>query len=250
MTTIFPLASNDKSPWIVWLVVGYGYVLGQYKYSHYVAQLVDQLFVPLYTICVMLYLASRVLGIVLQNAPSSRQQKSKSVPVPSFLPQENVDAMILHAEQQQPIDLTGAWKLVENNNFEEFLATQGVPWPLRSAANRARPTHRITHRGNMLTIKIEAGIIESQTTYIINGPKVKGAVRGRLFEDAVSYLPNRNGVQVLKRAVEEKYTILVCRRLSEDQQKIILTSTATFDDGRDSVQSTQLFARMDQEPVL
>jgi len=235
MTTISPLASNDKSPWIVLLVVGY--VLGQY--SHNVAQLVDQLFVPLYTICVMLYLASRVFGTFIQNTPSLRKQEPKSVPVPSFLPQENVDAM-LHAEQ--PIDLTGAWKLVENKNFEEFLATQGVPWPLRSAANRARPTHRITHRGNMLTIKIE-GIIESQTTYIINGPKVKGTVRGRLFEDAVSYLPN--GVQMLKRAIEEKYTIQVCRRLSEDQQKIILTSTATFDDGRDSVQSTQLFARMD-----
>jgi hypothetical protein len=236
MTTISPLASNDKNPWI--LLLGVGFVLGHY--SHNVAQLVDQLLVPLYTICVTIYLSSRVLGIVIQNAPSLRQpeSKSKSVPVPTFLPQENVEA-ILHDEQ--PIDLTGAWKLVENNNFEEFLATQGVPWPLRSAANRARPTHRITHRGSLLTIKIE-GIIESQTTYIINGPKVTCTVRGRLFEDAVSYLPN--GVQVLKRAVEEKYTIQVCRRLSEDQQKITLTSTATFDDGRDSVQSTQLFARM------
>jgi hypothetical protein len=235
MTTISPLASNDNSPWIV--LLGVGYVLGHY--SHNVAQLVDQLLVPLYTICVMLYLGSRVLGIVIQKSPSLLLQEPKSVPVPSFIPEEEVDDSIIHAEQ--PIDLTGAWKLVENKNFEEFLATQGVPWALRSAANRARPTHRITHRGNMLTIKIE-GIIESQTTYIINGPKVQCTVRGRLFEDAVSYLPN--GVQVLKRAIEEKYTIQVCRRLSEDQQKITLTSTATFDDGRDSAQSTQLFSRM------
>jgi hypothetical protein len=241
MTTISPLASNDKSPWIVVLVVGY--VLGHY--SHNVAQLVDQLLVPLYTIGVTLYLASRVLGTVIQKTPSlllqQLQEQPKSVPVPLFLPQTNVDA-ILHAEQ--PIDLTGAWKLVENNNFEEFLATQGVPWPLRSAANKARPTHRITHRGNMLTIKIE-GIIESQTTYIINGPQVQCRVRGRLFEDLVSYLPEADGVQVLKRAIIEKYTIQVCRRLSKDQQQITLTSTATFDDGRDSVQSTQLFARME-----
>jgi hypothetical protein len=234
MNTISPLSSNDKSPWVV--LLGVGYVLGHY--SHNIAQLVDQLLLPLYTMCVLMYLASRVLCIVIKKGPSSLLQEPKSGSPPSLFLEEDVDAMI-HTEQ--PIDLTGAWKLVENRNFEDFLATQGVPWPLRSAANRARPTHRITHRGNMLTIKIE-GIIESQTTYLINGPKVRCTVRGRLFEDAVSYLPN--GIQVLKRAIEEKYTIQVCRRLSEDQQNITLTSTATFDDGRDEVESTQIFKRM------
>lgn len=96
----------------------------------------------------------------------------------------------------RPIDLTGAYRLISNENFEAFLAAQGVPWALRSAANRARPLHRISHGNDVddendkddnITIKIE-GIIESQTTYTIGGPPVEGVVRGRRFLDRVTYL--------------------------------------------------------------
>jgi hypothetical protein len=112
---------------------------------------------------------------------------------------------------------------------------------LLSAANRARPTHRITHKGNSVTIKIE-GIIESQTTYQIHGPPVQGLVRGRLFEDSVVYI--ENGIQTTKRAVDDGYTIRVCRRLSEDKQQILMDSTVIFDDeSKDEIPSNQIFQR-------
>ncbi len=88
---------------------------------------------------------------------------------------------------QQPIDMSGAYQLVSNDNFDEFLIAQGVPWVLARAADNARPIHRITHVGRRITIKIE-GIIESSSTYTIDGPPVETLVRGRLFADQVTYL--------------------------------------------------------------
>jgi hypothetical protein len=144
----------------------------------------------------------------------------------------------------QPVDLTGVYRLVTNENFEAFLAAQGVPWALRSAANRARPIHRITHRGRVLTIKIE-GIIESQTTYLIDGPPVETNVRGRIFEDVVNYLDGgRRGIIVRKKALTEEYDVTVQRELSEDGAVITMTSTATFRDSRPFVQSKQIFHRV------
>ena len=89
------------------------------------------------------------------------------------------------ATTQQPIDMSGSFKLVENNNFEAFLYAQGIPWMICRAANKARPIHTITHIGKFVTIKIE-GIIESSSTYEINGEPLEGLIRGRLFADSVT----------------------------------------------------------------
>ncbi|KAL3908764.1 MAG: hypothetical protein SGARI_002919 [Bacillariaceae sp.] len=90
-------------------------------------------------------------------------------------------------QKKQPIDLSGSYQLVENHNFEAFLVAQGLPWMLARAANKARPIHHITHLGKFITIRIE-GIIESTSTYEINGEPVEGLIRGRLFADQVTYL--------------------------------------------------------------
>lgn len=140
-------------------------------------------------------------------------------------------------------NLTGAYRLISNSNYEEYLAVQGVPWALRRAANQARPIHRITHDGTTLTIKIE-GIIESQTTYIINGPPVETNVRGRLFIDQVSYTDDGQGIQVCKTAIAEDYDVTVTRRLSEDGQQIVLTGCAVFRDERKPIQAVQIFQRI------
>ena len=134
--------------------------------------------------------------------------------------------------------MTGSYKLVSNENFEEFLATQGVPWPLRRAANAARPTHKFTHVGDSVTIQIK-GIIESQTTYIVGGPSVQTGIRGRMFEDTVSYL--EDGIQSIKRALSDDYSITVSRRISQDRQKLTMTSRAIFNDDRESSEAVQTF---------
>lgn len=148
-----------------------------------------------------------------------------------------------HPQTQQPIDMTGTYQLISNQGFEEFLAVQGVPWALRRAANAARPIHRITHKGHELTIQIQ-GIIESQTTYFINGPPVETNVRGRIFEDVVEYM--EDGIRVRKKALTEEYDVTVERVLSADRQAIVLTSTAYFrDNNRPSVTSVQHFRRVE-----
>ena len=146
------------------------------------------------------------------------------------------------------VDISGSYQLVKNENFEAFLATQGVPWALRGAANRARPKHIITQVGNAITIQI-IGIIESTTTYIIGGPPNRSNVRGRIFEDSVTYLEDKSGIQTLKRAINDHYTITVVRQLSPDRSKLTLTSTATFDENyvegpKDPIQAIQYFERI------
>ena len=125
---------------------------------------------------------------------------------------------------------------------EGFLEVQTVPWALRRAANQARPVHRIFHRGRHLTIKIE-GINESQTSYTVGGPPVETNVRGRIFEDVVSYNDTETGILVRKKAITEDYDVTVERELSECRQKITMTSTAFFKDDRESVQCVQIFNR-------
>ena len=198
--------------------------------------------VDLYTLGVILYL----LRIALQRIRVwfYQQQKRKSkLSGLSFTPPTSLssDGDDDRKDPSQSVNLSGTWQLVENRNFEAFLEAQGVPYLLREAANKARPLHIITHHDKELTIQIK-GIVESQTTYIIDGPPVLSEVRGRIFQDSVSFLTN--GVQVLKRCDSEQYMIRVCRRLSRNGRQITLTSTAVFDDQRPSIESVQIFERV------
>lgn len=118
----------------------------------------------------------------------------------------------------------------------------GVPWALRKAAGKARPTHRITHRGSRITIRIE-GIIETETTYIINGPPVEINIRGRIFRDQYAYLESGDGIKGIKKAITENYDVHVERRLSEDKRTMTLTSKAVFQDDREPVECVQIFQR-------
>jgi len=91
-------------------------------------------------------------------------------------------------EGDKPIDMRGTFKVVKNHNFGDFLKAQGVPWFLCNAASKARPTHHFTHTSSQkITIQIK-GIIESQTSYHIDGPFTETTIRGRVFHDTVSYL--------------------------------------------------------------
>jgi hypothetical protein len=231
------VSSPDSSATAALSLVALGYWLGSTTPED-TERLVGSIVVPLYTCLVLVYITLRVYHVSIE--PRLVLLTKKSEVIVRSAPVVLLDESTTLAEQ--PIDLSGAFKLKENHNFEAFLASQGVPWVLLSAANRARPTHRITHKGNSVTIKIE-GIIEWQTTYQIHGPPVQALVLcGRLFEDSVFYI--ENGIQTTKRAVDDGYTIRVCRQLSEDKQQILMDSTVIFDDGsKDEVPSNQIFQR-------
>jgi hypothetical protein len=198
--------------------------------------IVNTLLVPLYTLCVVLYLARLVLTEFRGLAKLSATPTRLSVPpAPPIVTPRDDDGVV---------NLTGSYKLVSNDNFEGFLETQGVPWALRRAANQARPMHKITHVGKSVTIQIR-GIIESETTYLVDGPPVQTKIRSRTFEDRMRYLESGDGIEVTKTALTENYIVTVTRRLSEDRQRITMTSRAVFSDGRDPVQAVQIFHRVE-----
>ena len=248
--------SSDKNKISSILLILAGFVIGK---SNMLASLYnwcetnsDRFIIPLYITLACIYLSfvilekhiSRIQQLV-RNLFRFGAQKENTARI--YAPTPTVALPPGISEEPQPIDLSGAYKLLSNDNFEGFLAVQGVPWALRRAANQARPVHRITHLGRQLTIKIE-GIIESQTTYIINGPPVETDVRGRIFEDTVSYLEKdgkTTGIVVRKKAISEDYDVTVQRELHEDGQQITMTSTAFFRDGREDIQCVQIFQRVE-----
>jgi hypothetical protein len=233
MTPILSTSGHSSTSSAAIGLIAFGYWLGTTRLED-LDRLVNSIVVPLYTCVVFIYITLRLYHLVIE--PRLVQAKKEPVLAPI-----GIDQSITQAEQ--PVDLTGHFQLMENHNYEAFLASQGVPWALRSAANRARPTHLITHQGNLLTIKIE-GIIQSQTTYQINGPKQQVKIRGRRFEDSVTYIES-SGIQTIKRAMDDGYSIQVCRVLSDDKQQIIMTNTVTFDDDtKDKISCKQIFQRM------
>lgn len=181
-------------------------------------------------------------------------------------------------EGEKPIDMNGVFKVVENDNFDKFLEAQGVPWFLCNAASKARPTHHFTHASfKKLTIKIQ-GIIESQTSYQINGPYTETSIRGRLFQDSLSYLYDENGdddktcvgVQTRKVAMGQGYVVEVQRRIIRaksvwaptpeenpdghctydlgipcDFDRLIMTNKVVYDEDKEPVIASQLFHRQD-----
>ena len=207
----------------------------------------DAILVPLYGVCVFLY-----LGRLLQKAIHARNEKkpalslSQSPSIPPPLPSVaaiSETSSTLTPEDGGKVNMSGSYLLVRNDNFESFLEVQGVPWALRRAANQARPIHQITHVGKSVTIQIK-GIIESQTTYQIDGPPVETNVRGRVFRDQMTYLESGDGIRVSKTAITENYDITVTRRLTTDRQTINMTSSASFKDGRPPIESRQVFKRI------
>jgi hypothetical protein len=141
------------------------------------------------------------------------------------------------------VNLSGSYKLIKNDNFDGILEVQGVPWALRRAADAARPTHTITHNDKTVTIQIQ-GIIESSTTYEIDGPPVETNVRGRVFRDQMKYLDSGDGIRVSKEGVTENYNIETVRQLSADKMSITMTSKVLFKDERADVVCVQLFQRI------
>ncbi|CAB9528170.1 expressed unknown protein [Seminavis robusta] len=245
---------NNDASWQPWLVVSVAFLLSQQQQQQSPAiieqfyWLVDHALVPLYTLGVLAYLSAlviqrHVVPEVKQRTDASKQKQGHKQKQKDAL-ESDVGTVMSGEDAEQPIDMTGKYKLVSVENFDKFLAIQGVPYFLRQAACKARPVHRITHRGNRVTIRIE-GIIVTQTTYVIGGPPVEVSVRGRKFQDRMVYLENGKGIQGIKEAVTENYNVFIDRELSEDRQKITLTSRAIFKDDRETVESVQIFERLE-----
>jgi len=237
-----------------WLVLVLGFLLGQTSSGRGLSlsialeafkEWVSTTLVSVYALALFLYITIQVFEEAsFLNKYFTKTKDTTRPPTDAIgLPPISESELEGDGGEEGPIDMTGSYKLLENDNFEGFLAVQGVPWALRRAADQARPTHHLTHKGKMLRIRIQ-GIIESETTYQIDGPPVETIIRGRKFRDTVKYLDTGDGIQVSKIVVDEDYDIKVTRRLSEDRKTITMTSIATFKNGQDPVKCVQIFERI------
>ena len=192
-------------------------------------------------------------------------------------------ALVEGVTEDQPCNLSGAYKLVSLENFDTFLEVQSkkricVASLLQSYEFVILTSYLNTHPSNIFGIRKEfLGLFERQpslqsearpshhsqrqpnhnqnrrnhreteTTYIINGPPVEIDIRGRIFCDQYTYLESGKGIKGIKKAITENYDVYVQRFLSEDMQKLTLVSTRViFRDGddREPVECTQIFERI------
>ena len=218
--------------------------------------------VPLYTLGVFGYLVTLYVKRFCKRRKSRhhRNQQTKCSASTLVRPAVVVESATTIQEPQpqkydqgQPINLSGVYKLIQIENLDAFLAAQGVPWPFRKAAAKVMPLHDISHTHHQITIRIDAGPIQTSTTYRIGCGSVETEVRGRLFRDNVNYLKDDVtgkvvGVVNEKTAVAEGYQVTVSRRLSDDKKYIHMESIASFpnDPTKENIVSTQLFERVER----
>ena len=151
--------------------------------------------------------------------------------------------------QNQPIDMTGTYKMVHSIDYDEFLKALHVPWAMRRAAAAARPTHVITHVGDTFRIQIE-GIIKSDTTFYINGEGVETRIRSMKFWDTLTYLDSGDGVQTHKVATDmgestsNAKEIFVTRQLNKGGGVLVMCSKAVFPDGSETKEAVQTFDKI------
>jgi hypothetical protein len=134
-----PYSQKQLSEVPSWIFLVVGLVVGQSSSPFTMPFLlwfqagVESVLVPAYTLAVLLYLSATAYSkyfvpLLLQR----RKLRSVSV-LPAAIPavDDHVLPLLEEDEEPQPLDLTGAYKLISNDGFERILEVQGVPWPLR-----------------------------------------------------------------------------------------------------------------------
>ena len=115
-----PPKSSSELPIQPWVLLAVGYLLGQSSVANLEQfyAIVDTCLVPLYTALVVLYLG----GLLFRKAPSKRSTKAANR---SLAAADSAAVGQRAREGDQPINMTGAYKLVQIENFEAFLEVQG-----------------------------------------------------------------------------------------------------------------------------
>jgi hypothetical protein len=138
-----PYSQKKLSEVPSWIFLVVGLVVGQSSSPFTMPLLqwfqagVESVLVPAYTLAVLLYLTVVAYSKHFQPFLLQREKrKSRAIrpALPVSIPKVQVPSLLEEDEEPQPIDLTGAYKLISNDGFEKILEVQGVPWPLRRYA--------------------------------------------------------------------------------------------------------------------
>lgn len=133
-----PYSRKQLSEVPSWIFLVVGLVAGQSSSPYTMPFLiwfqtgVEAVLVPTYTLAVLLYLSVTAYSKYFEPLLLQRRKAISLIP-PAAIPalQVQVPPLLEEDEEPQPVDLTGAYKLISNDGFERILEVQGVPWPLR-----------------------------------------------------------------------------------------------------------------------
>jgi hypothetical protein len=121
-------------------------------------------------------------------------------------------------ETGQPDDLSGVWKRVSTDNYDAFLAAQGVNYLKRRVALGLKMVHTITLDGpppcRHFRLQENGGPVSTDTTYVMDAEPVKTTYVSAHFMDKCWWKGKK--LMINKRDVDNRYELVVGRWLSEE----------------------------------
>lgn len=130
------------------------------------------------------------------------------------------------AKDFKPFNLSGVWKRVKLENYENFLAAQGASYVQRKLATSISMIHTITMDDECTVIRLQekGGPIETDNEYVINGESKETLTIKNVFLDTVTW--SKDGRLLIKklRLPEKAYELIVYRSLENNGKTIKLVS--------------------------
>merc|ERR1712198_418063 len=86
-------------------------------------------------------------------------------------------------------DFSGKWILIENVNFEEFLAANGAPWIARKAAGKVKSVIEIHQKGEPTTLTVKSKFMMGtrEDTFTVGVPTEQTQQNGAVTEVIASW---------------------------------------------------------------
>lgn len=151
-----------------WVFLLAGYLIGQTTQAQYAllkfSAIVENGLVPLYTVLVVIYISR-----LIWQKHIIRQQKKRRVSKKEKAAQKRaLESALVGVTEDQPCDLSGAYKLVSLENFDTFLEVQSkkricVASLLQSYEFVILTSYLNTHHSNIFGIRKEfLGLFERQ----------------------------------------------------------------------------------------
>merc|ERR1712130_1091295 len=91
------------------------------------------------------------------------------------------------ADNKMARPVFGSWKLVKNENFDEYMAKIGVGWVMRKAGAAATSTTTIAAEGSDVRITISSTVKSADNVYKIGVAQPETTMDGRSVQSTVSW---------------------------------------------------------------
>jgi len=91
------------------------------------------------------------------------------------------------ADNKMARPVFGGWKLVKNENFDEYMAKIGVGWVMRKAGAAATSTTTIAAEGSDVRITISSTVKSADNVYKIGVAQPETTMDGRSVQSTVSW---------------------------------------------------------------